>query len=137
MMGQQLRTALGNLRKSTFESIGNTGMQRTPRRAQQRAIGCVLHQRMLEQVARMRGYALAKQQTGLNKAIKRCMEVCFRLADDRSQNSMGKLPSDCRADLRYLPGLAEPVEARHQRGVQACRDCQTRRGDSTFRLQYR
>ena len=32
---------------------------------------------------------------------------------------MGKLPPDRRADLRDLLGRSEPVETRHQRGVQA------------------
>ena len=40
---------------------------------------------------------------------------------------MGELAPDCRADLRDLLGRAEPVEPRHQRGVQACGDRQGRR----------
>ena len=40
---------------------------------------------------------------------------------------MGELPPDRRPDLRHLLGRAEPVEPRHQRGVQACRDRQGRR----------
>ena len=40
---------------------------------------------------------------------------------------MRELPPDRRADLRHLLGGAEPVEPRHQRGVQACRDRQGRR----------
>ena len=39
---------------------------------------------------------------------------------------MGELPPDRRPDLRHLLGRAEPVEPRHQRGVQACRDRQGR-----------
>ena len=35
---------------------------------------------------------------------------------------MGELPPDRRPDLRHFLGGAEPVEPRHQRGVQACRD---------------
>jgi hypothetical protein len=34
---------------------------------------------------------------------------------------MRKIAPDRRADLRYFLRRAEPVEARHQRGVQACR----------------
>ena len=37
---------------------------------------------------------------------------------------MGKLPPDRRPDLRHLLGGAEPVEPRHQRGVQARGDGQ-------------
>ena len=38
---------------------------------------------------------------------------------------MRELPTDCRSDLCYLLGGAKPVEARHQRSVQACRDGQS------------
>ena len=59
---------------------------------------------------------------------------------------MGELPPDSRPDLRHLLGGAEPVEPRHQRGVQACGDRQGRgrnRGGGAprfalaFRLQHR
>ena len=40
--------------------------------------------------------------------------------------SMRKLAANRRSDLRYLLGGAEPVEPRHQRGVQACRDRRSR-----------
>src|SRR5579864_241941 len=40
---------------------------------------------------------------------------------------MGELAANCRPDLRDLLGWAEPVEPRHQRGMQACRDAQGRR----------
>jgi hypothetical protein len=32
---------------------------------------------------------------------------------------MRELPPNCRPDLRQFLGVAEPVESRHQRGVQA------------------
>ena len=43
---------------------GDTGVQRAPRLAQQRAIGGVLHECMLEQISRVRRHALPEQQTG-------------------------------------------------------------------------
>ena len=39
---------------------------------------------------------------------------------------MGELAPDGRPDLRHFLGGAEAVEPRHQRGVQACGDCQSR-----------
>ena len=56
-------------------------------------------------------------------------QLRLRLARHRSQQRMGKLPPDRRADLRHLLGRAEPVEPRHQRGVQACGDRQRRGGN--------
>ena len=59
---------------------------------------------------------------------------------------MRELPSDRRPDLRHFLGGAEPVEPRHQRGVQACRDRHSRgrnrssgfpRHALAFRLQHR
>ena len=58
------------------------------------------------------------------------MEFRFRLACHRSQQCMRELAPDSRPDLCHLLGGAEPVEPRHQRGVQACGDCQSRRWHS-------
>ena len=54
------------------------------------------------------------------------LQLRLRLAHYRSQQGMGELPPDRRADLRHLLGGAEPVKPRHQRGVQACGDRQGR-----------
>ena len=50
----------------------------------------------------------------------------FRLAHHRSQQRMRELAPDRRSDLRHLLGRTEPVKPRHQRGVQACGDRQSR-----------
>ena len=65
VMRQELRLALGDLGELAFEGFGDTGVKRASRLAQQRAIGRVLHQRMLEQIARMRRHALPEQQASL------------------------------------------------------------------------
>jgi hypothetical protein len=58
----------------------------------------------------------------------------------------GKFPTDRSADLGYVLGWAEPVEPRHQRSLQACRNRDERRWFScdgplcfpfTLRIQYR
>ena len=54
MTRQQLRLVFGNLRELAFKCFGDTGMKRPARLAQQRAVGRVLHQRVLEQIARVR-----------------------------------------------------------------------------------
>src|SRR6516165_5045040 len=50
---QQLRLAVGDVRKSAFQDSRNPRMQRAARLAQQGTVGSVLHQSMLEQIARM------------------------------------------------------------------------------------
>ena len=127
---QQLGLVLGNLSELAFEGFGDASVKRASRLAQQRAIGRVLHQGMLEQISRVRRHALPEQQTGRNETVERRSQLRLRLAHHRSQQGMGKLPPDRRADLRYLLGGAEPVEPRHQRGVQACGNRQGRRRNS-------
>jgi hypothetical protein len=49
--------------------FGNTRVKGAPRLAQEHAVGHVLHQGVLEQVARIRWDALRRQQTGFQQAI--------------------------------------------------------------------
>ena len=126
-MRQDLGPALGSLGEFCFKGFGDTGVERASRLAQQRAIGRVLHQGMLEQVARLRREALPEQQACLQETVERRSQLRRGLACYRSQQGMRELPPDRRPDLRYLPGRAEPVEPRHQRCVQTRRDRQDRR----------
>jgi len=48
VMRQQFRFALGDLHELALEGLGDKGMKRAPRLPQQRAVGSVLHQGMLE-----------------------------------------------------------------------------------------
>jgi NADPH:quinone reductase-like Zn-dependent oxidoreductase len=50
-----------------LDCVGDTGMKRPSRLTQQGAIGRVLNQSMFEQISRVRGYTLPKQQTSPNK----------------------------------------------------------------------
>ena len=124
MTRQQLRLVLGNIGELAFEGFGDAGVKRASRLAQQRAVGRVLHQGVLEQIGRVRRHALPEQQTGRNETVERRLKFRLRLAHHRSQQSMRELTPDGCPDLRHLLGRAEPVEPRHQRGVQACGNCQ-------------
>ena len=101
---QQLGLALGNLGELAFKGFGDTGVKRASRLAQQRAVGRVLHQRMLEQVGRMRRHALPEQQTSCNETVERRFQLRLRLAHHRSQQGMRELAPDRRPDLRHLLG---------------------------------
>jgi hypothetical protein len=61
-MREQLRLALGNLRKLVFERFSYAGVQRVARLAQQRAIGRVPYQCVFEQISRVWWRTLLKQQ---------------------------------------------------------------------------
>src|SRR5215831_9428197 len=117
---QQLGLILGDLCELTFQGFGDSGMKRTSRLAQQRAVSNVPYQCMLEKVGRVRRAILPEQQTSPNETVKRRSQLRLRLAHDRSQQRMGELASDRRPDLRQLLGrAAEPIEPRHERGMQA------------------
>ena len=124
---QQLGLVLCDLGELAFQNFGNARVQPASRLAQQRAIGGVLHQGMLEQVCRLRRHALAEQQPCGDEPVERRSQVCPRLARHRRQKGVRELPPDGCADLRHVLGGAEPVEPRHQGGVQTCRDRVSRR----------
>src|SRR5208282_3761521 len=112
--GQQLRLALDAVRHPRFDSSCDPRVQCLTRATQQRAIGSVLHQRMLEQVARIWRHSLPEQQTSRNEAVERRSQLRLRLTHHRSQQIMGELAAYGRADLGYLLNRAEPVEPRDQ-----------------------
>src|SRR5215471_16956305 len=103
---QQLGLILGDLRELTFEGFGNSGMKRTSRLAQQRAVSRIPYQCMLERVGRVRRATLREQQTSPNETVKRRPQLRLRLTHNRSQQRMGELASDRRPDLRQLLGGA-------------------------------
>src|SRR5215471_11320505 len=114
--------AFGSLRKLALQGFRDTGVKRPSRLAQQRAIRCVLHERMLEQVGRMRRHALPEKQAGGNETVERRSQLLLRLAYDRSQQGIRELAPNRSPDLRYLLSRAKAVETGHQRRMQACRD---------------
>src|ERR1700688_2408891 len=99
MMRQQLGPALGDLGELAFKGFGDTGVKRASRLAQQRAIGHVLHEGMLEQIGGKRGYALPEQQAGLYEPVERRTQVVFASVHHRSQQGMRELSADGSADL--------------------------------------
>src|SRR6478672_2311019 len=101
------------------------------RLTQQRSIRFILHQRVLKEIGCPRRAALSEQQTRGDDAVERRAYIRFRSIRDRRKQRVRELASDCRSNLRYLLGRAEPVEPRHQRGVQACRNGQERGGNSS------
>ena len=127
---QQLGLVLGNLRELAFEGFGDAGMKRAARLAQQRAIGRVLHQRVLEQISCMRRHALPEQQTGRNETVER------RLPSSASGLRTTAASSACEnsrpiAAPICATSLAEP--SRSSRAIsEACRLAGTARaGDGT------
>ena len=72
-MRKQFGPALDKIAKILLQFRRDPGVQFLPSAAQQRAIGGVLHQRMLEKVRGMRSRAAAKQQSCI---IELTREIC-------------------------------------------------------------
>jgi hypothetical protein len=65
VMGQQRRLTFCDFRKSILKGFCNACVKRASRLAKQCAVGCVLYERVLEQVARVRRHTLLEQQACL------------------------------------------------------------------------
>jgi len=90
-MRQDLRSAFGSIGESAFKDFGDTGVKRAPWLAQPRAIGRVLHQGMLEQVACLRRHALSEQQSSLNETVERPSSASdFRATNASSGSAIGR-----------------------------------------------
>ena len=72
---------------------------------------------MLEQISRVRGNTLPKEQARLNEPVEGRFEFRSWLAGYRSYQSMRKLPPNYRSDLRHFLCRTEPIKPRHQRCV--------------------
>ena len=60
---QKLSLILGNLAEFLFQGFSNASVKRASRLAQQRPLGCVLHERVFKQICRVRRHALSEEQT--------------------------------------------------------------------------
>jgi hypothetical protein len=143
MVREQLRLRSHHLRKTFVQHLHDPAMQLLPLTAQQRAVRCVLHQRMLEGVDR----AALEDQPRNDETLQPTLHLCLTPLRNGSEEVIRELPPDGCADLCNLPrGGAEPAEPGHQRRVQAGGDRQScqwkRRGGPlhvglALRLQHR
>src|SRR5262249_54959929 len=101
---QQLGLVLGDLQELSFEGFGDSGMKRTSRLAQQRAVSNVPYQCMLEKVGRVRRAILPEQQTSPNETVKPRLQL-----RPRARQGMGD------------PGAHPPPDRRRPRGRPADR----------------
>ena len=66
-MRKQFRLAFDEISEVLLQHRGNAGMQLLSPSAQERRVGSVLHQGVLEQIRGMRSGAATKQQTRITK----------------------------------------------------------------------
>ncbi len=118
LLGDHLRGGLGHVRKSFLQHKRDCGMQLLAPRAQHGGIGAVLHQRVLEDIDRVRRRAAQEDEFGFGEPDQRVLQHRIGKARDRGQNFVGEFPSDRGPDLQNLACGTEAVDARHQRGLQ-------------------
>jgi hypothetical protein len=87
--------------------------------AEQRAVGRVLNERMLEQQRRIGRRATAKDKTCFRELFHGGAKYRVGPAGDGGQEIIGKLAPNDRPHLRRFLRLGrEPVESRHERGLE-------------------
>src|SRR6202790_4250279 len=134
MPGQQIRLALGDVGKLSFEGVCDTSMECASRLAQQGAVGRILHQSVFEQVTRLWWDTLTEEQAGHDQAIECCFQLRLRLTRHGGYQGVVKFPAYRPPDLSPLLGGAEPIEPRHQGSMQARGDRRRRRGNRSRSL---
>ena len=140
-LGQVVREQLGRrpgqLGEPLLQGAGDAGVEQPSAVAQERAVRRVPHQRVLEQVVGLRPFAAPEDQPGAGELVERRRQLALARARHGGQQLVGELPADHGPDLRRRPGRgAEPVEPRHERGVERGRHCQggrRARGESSGR----
>ena len=77
MLREPLGLAVHQLAIMGYERFGDPGMQLPSGAAQQRAVGRILDQGVLEQVRGLRWRSALKDQAGINEALERLLEAFF------------------------------------------------------------
>ena len=126
VMRQQFWLALHRVRETILEGGGNPGVQNEPAGLEQRLVGRVLDQGVLEAVGGLGRRAAAEDQLGRDQLVEGGAQLGFRPVGDRGEQLVAELAADHGADLRHLLDRREAVEAGHQRVVQGRRDRERR-----------
>ena len=122
MVSQQLRLGVSALGPALFERLRDLAVDRHPLALQQRVVGGVLHEGMLERIHRLRDLASTRSQLGGNEAREDVDKCCLAHHLDLGEQFVTELASDDCTDLRDSLDRRDAVQARHQRVAQRLRD---------------
>jgi hypothetical protein len=78
MAGDQFRLGLGECCELGGNGLRRGAMQFLAARPQQGFVSCVLDQRMLEQIARLRRQPAAKLHAGASQRVRHCLQIGLR-----------------------------------------------------------
>jgi len=95
-----------------LERFGDLRVQLLPGATQQAAMCRVLHQRVLEGIDGIGRLASLEHQLGGDKAAESGLQLVLGATGDGAKQTVGKLASYRRADLRHQPHRRQSVEPR-------------------------
>src|SRR5262249_52608991 len=111
MVGKKLRLCLGRLGPLLLQHLGDPRVQLLPLAPQQRTVGRVLNQRVLEEEGGSRWDAPAERETGDDELIQRGIQLSRVPLGNGGQQLVGELSAKGGADLcNLLSGRAKPVQ---------------------------
>jgi hypothetical protein len=121
VLSQHLRLALWELGPHPLDRLGRPPVQRAAALAQQRALGGIADQCVAEGIDGLRRLAAPLDQVGRGERVERRPQRRPGQAGHLRQQVVGELAPEYRAGLRHPADGGEPVQAGHQRGLQAAR----------------
>ena len=122
MVRQQFRLGLDDFGEPACKHFGYALVQFTLPCVQDRLIGRVANERMLEDVARLWQRAALSQQIGLNQPLKVRQQRRLRHRRYRLDQFVRKLSADDRCREHNVLGRAEAIQTRDQRVLQRRRN---------------
>src|SRR5215831_12874878 len=118
-MGEVMRHQLGlrfdHLGKPLHEGVGNPTVKLLTLASHHRGIGCILNQRMFEDVSRIWWLTAGEDQLASRKVCKSVLQRGARDRNNRSEQTIWELATYDRANLRDLLDRAKPIKTRRQR----------------------
>src|SRR5262245_42068719 len=115
MMRHQLGLRFHCLGEPRHEGIGNATVKLLTLVPHHSGVGCILNQRMLEDVGRIRWFATGEDQLASGKLRKRSLERRAGGGDDRSEQAIWEFTTYGGANLRDLSVRTKPIKTGCQR----------------------
>ena len=122
MVRHQFWLCLNGFREVLLESVGDRAVQLLPFSSRQAGVRGILHQRMFENIRRIRRSSPAKDQISSCELRKSSIEQCVRYRCYRGEQLIRAFSTKCGADLCDLFDLGKSIKTCHKRIVQCCRN---------------
>src|SRR5215475_5227332 len=124
VMRQQLRLGLDGLRKAGCQDLPNALMILLPGASEQRLIGCLLDEDVLEHVGSLGRCAMLLEELGLDELMQLALQGRLVKMRDGLEQLKAELPPKHGAQLRNAFGREESIEPGHERVLQRGGNCQ-------------